>query len=299
MNAAVGEWELERLDLDAYLARIDYHGDLTPTAATLAALHRAHATAVPFENLDIVLERGVSLDMQALQDKLIGLRRGGYCYEQNLLFAAALDRLSFPVIRLAARIHHSHTRPGPRGHMLLCVQAGGSPWLADVGFGSGVEEPIPMLDGATADQDGWTYQLHCDPDGWWWLRSLAADAASDLYTFTLEPHHRVDYEIANYYTSTHPHSPFVGMPVVMRTTPGARHTLVGRELSINHPNGSSQHRTVVGDAEFGDVLREVFGIVLPPNDLSCLTERTGTNFSVAVVTPLEKRKSRRRRVSRL
>lgn len=270
---AGGEWETERLDLDSYLARIGYHGDLAPTAATLRALHRAHGAAVPFENLDIVLGRGIALDLEALQDKLVGRRRGGYCYEQNLLFAAALDRLGYPVIRLAARIHHSRAKPGPRGHMLLCVQADGTRWLADVGFGAGVEEPIPLVDGATVSQDGWIYQLHLDADGWWWLRSLAAGVPSDLYAFTLEPHHRVDYEIASFYTSTHPHSPFVGRPVVMRTAPGARHALAGRKLTTSRPDGSSHHRTV-GTAELGEVLREVFAIALPPDDLARLATAT-------------------------
>jgi N-hydroxyarylamine O-acetyltransferase len=268
-----GEWEAGRLDLDAYLARVGYHGDLAPTAVTLGALHRAHSAAVPFENLDIVLGHGIALDIEALQDKLVERRRGGYCYEQNLLFAAVLDRLGYPVTRLAARVHHSRTRPGPRGHMLLCVQADGIRWLADVGFGAGVEEPIPLADGATVSQDGWTYQLSGDADGWWWLRSLGADGPSDLYAFTLEPHHRVDFEIANFYTSTHPHSPFVGRPVAMRTVPGARHALAGRKLTTSNPGGSSQHRTVAA-AELDDVLREVFAIALPPDDLARLTADT-------------------------
>lgn len=267
------EWEPERLDVDAYLARIGYQGDRNPTAATLRALHRAHSAAVPFENLDIVLGRGVALDIDALQDKLVRRRRGGYCYEQNLLFAAALDRLGFTVTRLAARIHHSRTRPGPRGHMLLCVQAGGVRWLADVGFGAGVEEPIPLRDGAAADQHGWTYQLHLDAGGWWWLRSPIPVGGGDLYAFTVEPHHRIDYEIANYYTSTHPHSPFVGTPVAMRSVPGARHTLLGRELTTRHPDGTRRRQTLAA-AELGEVLREVFDIALPPGDLTRLTART-------------------------
>ncbi len=88
MNASVGcetnatvahasEWREERLDVDAYLWRMGYDGDLKPTVETLRGLHRAHVAAIPFENLDIVLGRGVSLEMDAMQEKLIGRDRGG------------------------------------------------------------------------------------------------------------------------------------------------------------------------------------------------------------------------------
>ncbi|HEV2087443.1 MAG TPA: arylamine N-acetyltransferase [Cryptosporangiaceae bacterium] len=269
VSVSHSEWETHLLDLDAYLARIGYRGDLSPTAATLDALHRAHSAMLPFENLDIVLGRGIALDLAAVQAKLVGGRRGGYCYEHNLLFAAVLDRLGYTVTRLAARIRHSVARPGPRGHMMLCVQAEGVRWLADVGFGAGVEAPVPLLDGATAGSDGWTYQLRLDADGWWWLRAPGTDGPADLYAFTLEPQHRVDYETANHYTSTHPRSPFVGRPLAMRTVGDARHALVGRELATTHPDGTSRRR-IVAAGELGEVLHDVFGIVLRRDEIALL-----------------------------
>jgi N-hydroxyarylamine O-acetyltransferase len=82
------EWEIERLDLDAYLRRVGHVGDTAPTAQTLAALHRAHLAAIPFENLDVVLGRGIAVDVDSVQAKLVERRRGGYCYEHGVLFAA-------------------------------------------------------------------------------------------------------------------------------------------------------------------------------------------------------------------
>src|SRR5262249_24611720 len=92
------------LDLDAYLARVGYTGDRAPSLAVLDALHLAHATHVPFENLGILLGRPVLLDLESLQAKLVRGRRGGYCFEQNALLAAALEALGFAVTRLAARV---------------------------------------------------------------------------------------------------------------------------------------------------------------------------------------------------
>src|SRR5688500_6459235 len=116
---------------DAYFARIGHAGPRDATAATLDAVHRAHATAVPFENLDVFLGRPIRIDLESVQAKLVGARRGGYCFEQNTLFAAALAHLGFAVTCLAARVRLGSARLLPRTHMILKVQAEGRPWLAD------------------------------------------------------------------------------------------------------------------------------------------------------------------------
>jgi N-hydroxyarylamine O-acetyltransferase len=92
------------LDLDAYLERIGYEGRDEPTLEVLDALHLAHTTTIPFENLDILLGRPIRLDLPSLQDKLVRDRRGGYCFEHNTLFAAALEAVGFGVTRLGARV---------------------------------------------------------------------------------------------------------------------------------------------------------------------------------------------------
>lgn len=160
------EWDIGRLHLDAYLERIGYHGDLQPTGRTLAALHRAHVNSIAFENLDVVAGRGVSVDLDDVQAKLVGRGRGGYCYEHNVLFAAVLERLGYRVDRLLARIGADHDRPRPRTHMTLHAHGDGHSWLADVGFGAGLLEPLPWGDRDPRDQGGWTYQLAGDAGTW-------------------------------------------------------------------------------------------------------------------------------------
>src|SRR5438477_12188005 len=112
---------LARSDLDAYLRRFEYGGSLKPTYDVLAALHLAHATHIPFENLDILLGRPIHLDLDTLQAKLVHGCRGGYCFEQNVLFAAVLEQLGFAVHRLAARVRYRAQHVLPRTHMLLEV----------------------------------------------------------------------------------------------------------------------------------------------------------------------------------
>src|SRR3954471_2052207 len=148
------------LDLGAYLERVGYSGDLVPGEAVLEALHLAHATHIPFENLDILLGRPVLLDLESLQAKLVRGQRGGYCFEQNTLFAAALEELGFSVTRLAARVRSGASGPRPRTHMLLRVDVEGWPWLADVGFGGdGLLLPVPLVAGRVAHQYAWAFRV--------------------------------------------------------------------------------------------------------------------------------------------
>lgn len=259
---ATGEWRTERLDLDAYLERIGYAGALTADAATLRDLHLAHAATIPFENLDIVLGRGIDLDLDSVQDKLVRRLRGGYCFEHNLLFSAALERLGYAVTRLAARVQPGGS--GLRTHMLLRVMADRTPWLADVGFGASLLEPLPLAP-ATAHQGGWTYRLDPHPDAWL-LRTSRPDGWSDMYAFTLEPQRPSDYAVYNHYTATHPRSPFVGQMVVLRTEPYLQHALRGRQLTTTRPDGATTTRHI-GVDELPDVLADLFGISLDADEL--------------------------------
>jgi N-hydroxyarylamine O-acetyltransferase len=260
--AEAAQWAVGLLDVDAYLGRVGYDGDLTPTVETLRRLHRAHVAAIPFENLDVVLGRGVSLEMGAMQEKLLRRGRGGYCYEHNLLFAALLEWTGFAVSRLTARIRMGGDGPRESGHMLLRVEAGDRPWLADVGFGGQrLMEPVLLGDGATSQQGGWTYRLNREGTGAWVLRVWRPDGWFDLYGFTLEPRHHGDYVVYNHYTSTSPDSPFVRGVAVMQTEPRLRQTLIGRKLTTAYPDGSTERRELTG-AESIDVLRATFGIAL-------------------------------------
>lgn len=269
-DSTSGPWELARLDLDAYLARTGCTGVAATDAATLRHLHRAHAATIPFENLDIVLGRGVELELDAIQAKLVRRARGGYCFEHNLLFAAVLERLGFEVARLAARVRPSGT--GPRTHMLLRVVADGSPWLADVGFGASLVEPL-ALEARETTQGAWTYRLTRSEADRWLLSSVEPGGASEMYEFTDEPQRPIDYAVANHFTATHPHSPFVGRPVVLRTEPEVKYALRGRVLTTTRPNGSVEARDVALD-ELLDVLAEPFGIGLEADEAKRLRQLT-------------------------
>ncbi len=219
MTASVGHASNDippPLHLPAYLARIGYEGNLDPTLETLRSLHFAHASTIPFENLDILLGRGISLDLSDIQAKLVTARRGGYCFEQNALFAAVLESLGFKLRRLAARVQFGATEIRPRTHMLLEVEIDNEPWLADVGFGSsGLRYPIALLRGEPDQHGVWSYRVKSEGERLT-LQSQEPAGWLDLYMFTREPQYAVDYVVGNHYTATHPHSPFVQNLIVQK-----------------------------------------------------------------------------------
>lgn len=202
-------------DFDAYLRRIGLSG-----RPTVAELHRAHATTIPFENLDPYRGVPVSLAPEAIEGKLVADRRGGYCFEQNLLLKAALEELGAEVDTLLARARLGawSGQVRPRTHLVLHVRLDGASWLADVGFGFGtLLEPLPFADGAAGEQSGWAFRLVAEGDALV-LQALRDGSWVDQYALDPEPAPFVDLETANWFTATYPRSPFVTGPVV-----GAHH----------------------------------------------------------------------------
>lgn len=249
------------MDLDGYFERIDYTGSRAPTLDTLRAVHLAHATSIPFENLDVLLGKGVSLAVPDIEAKLVAGGRGGYCFEHNTLFAAVLEELGFEVGRRAARVRIAPDVVTPRAHMVLRVEAEGEPWLADVGFGgNGLLEPMPYDPGDTFDQHGWSYRILAEDDARV-LQFLAAGSWSDVFAWTEEEQHPVDYEVANHFTATHPGSVFVNVVMAQRPGIDVRYRLVHDTLFETRRDGAKQE-TVAAD-DLLDVLAERFALRFP------------------------------------
>ncbi|MFI6674963.1 arylamine N-acetyltransferase [Kribbella sp. NPDC050470] len=233
-------WEIDELDLHAYLDRIG-HPRVAPSVDSLHSLHRAHVLAIPFENIDVILGTHPGIGLAAIQSKLVRRQRGGYCYEHTLLFGAALERLGFEVERRVARVQPH--KSGPRTHALLKVGVDGQEFLADVGFGAGQLYPTPLKDGMVVDQGGWDHRLTVDGDVWT-LEKQTPDGWVPQHASNDEPVRPIDYEVYHHYVSTHPHSPFTGRPVVMRVADGVVRRLIGDELTTEYADGRVTTRAV-------------------------------------------------------
>jgi N-hydroxyarylamine O-acetyltransferase len=248
------------LDLAAYLRRIGLEAWPTADLAGLKALHFAHATSIPFENLDIQLGLPIHLDLASLQAKLVRRRRGGYCFEHNTLFLAVLRAVGFEAIPCEARVRLGALSLLPRTHMLLIVRLAGAPWLCDVGFGGeGLLHPVPM-DGAAHGQFLNSYRVAVE-GGLRVLQSFHLGAWEDLYAFAPEARFPIDFEVASHYTSTHPGSRFLTTLTAQLPGPEVRRIL--RNRAYAELRGDQAEGRELAPEEVIPTLREAFGIEVP------------------------------------
>ena len=204
--------------LDAYLARVAMPARPTLDAAGLGRLQRAHRLAIPFENLDVMLGRGIAIDSDTVFTKLVTAKRGGYCFEQNRLFLDALAALGFAARPLLARVWLGATETPPLTHTFALVTIDGQDWIADAGFGGSYAPVMPLADGAEADApDGARFRLTQGVDGWMLWRD--GDVATTdgrgtgqgwqpQYGFTPAPVFAADLAVSNHWTATAPESRF-------------------------------------------------------------------------------------------
>jgi N-hydroxyarylamine O-acetyltransferase len=253
------------LDLDAYFRRIGYSGEPSTSLETLRGLQLRHTETLAFENLNPLLGWPVLLDIASLERKLIHSHRGGYCYEQNLLFKHALETIGFKVVGLAARVVWNLPKDVvlPRTHMLLRIDLDGRAYIADVGFGGqtltsplrlelDIEQPTPH-EPFRLVRDGAEFVLQCRLGEVW----------KSLYRFTLDEQLSPDYEVANWYVSTHPKSRFVNELIAARTAPDRRHALLNNQFTTHYLNGKTERRSLTTAAEIRNVLEDVFALTLP------------------------------------
>jgi N-hydroxyarylamine O-acetyltransferase len=256
---------MSTIDLDAYFERIGYAGARTPTLETLRELHLLHAQAIPFENLNPLLKRPVNLDAESLERKLVHERRGGYCYELNGLFALALDSLGFRLTRLGARVVYLgdvNAFP-PRTHMLLRVDIGDESWIADVGFGGMVlTSPIRLAVDVQQETPHEPFRIVRWRDEYL-MEAKVREAWVPLYRLTLQEQAPSDYELGNWYVSTHPSSLFVNILVASRPAPGLRYALRNNELATHRLNGGTERRTLATAEELRAALVDLMKIELP------------------------------------
>ena len=252
-------------DLDAYFARIGYAGTRDASLDTLRALHRQHPQGIPFENMDPLLGIAVKLDLASLQDKIFARRRGGYCFEHNLILMHALKALGFEVSGLAARVLRGQPEDAitARSHMLLRIELDGRTYIADVGFG-GLTMTAPLLlePGLEQQTPHETFRIIETSDHFRVQANVGGDWQT-LHRFDMQPAYEVDYAVANHFVSTHPTSHFLSSVVAARALPDRRYALRNARLSTYYVGGRSEQREIATATEFADILESQLDIIIP------------------------------------
>ena len=250
------------MDIDAYLNRINFDGPREPTAETLRQLQVAHLLTVPFENLSIHAPEPIVLNDEALFQKIVVRRRGGFCYELNGLFAALLRDLGFEVAMLSAQVADEDGQFSEDfDHMTLMVTAE-QRWLVDVGFGDSFIEPLSLDRREGREQRNRAYRIVSVDE--YLVLERAENSSEDFmaqYRFRLDSYQFEDYADRCKYHQTSPLSHFTQKRICSRLTPNGRISLSDmRFITSEHDERSEQ--IVASQEEYAELLREHFGIVM-------------------------------------
>ena len=250
------------MDIQAYLQRINYTGPTAPGAETLRRLQVAHLQTVPFENLSIHSGEPIVLDDEALFEKIVRRRRGGFCYELNGLFAALLRALGFNVEMLSAQVANDDGVFGPDfAHMTLLVTLA-ERWLVDVGFGDSFLEPLKLDEESEQVQGRRAYRIVREDECLTLMQRLNEDEWRQQYRFTLRPYHYSDYAEMCRYHQTSPQSHFTKARICSRATPEGRISLSDLRFITTIAGGERQERLLTNQEEYATILRDHFGIVM-------------------------------------
>ena len=257
------------MDLDGYLRRIGFEGRPAPDLTTLARLQALHVAAIPFENLAALAGEPIGLDVPSLEAKLLAPGRGGWCFEQNLIFSHALEAIGFSIRRLAARVRWNVPEGvvTPRSHMLLRVTLPEGNFIADVGFGGlTLTAPLrlePGLEQVTPHEPHRLSTLTPGPAPVYGLEAKIGGEWRELYRFDLTEQVQADYEVSNWFLLTNPKSQFLSNLIAARAEPAARHALRNARYSIHRPDGATERRFIEDLDELKRVLAEAFHLRVP------------------------------------
>lgn len=260
------------MDLDRCLQRIDYRGSLEPTLDTLTGLQRQFLNRVPFENLDIHLERTITLSLERSFEKIVEDGRGGFCYECNNLFHAMLTEMGFNVAIHGAKMLIENTLPLEHGHMVLSVQLQDRGWLVDVGNGQSCREPLPIDGGNSVFSEDVEYRIQPYDKGYALFYRDEDDAWKPRFRFTAEPESLEVFSEPCRIQQTSPQSRFTRHCLASIALPDGRITLLDDELTRSR-EGNNETVRVSNEKDYGRILAEYFGIHLPYNDIQTLFSR--------------------------
>lgn len=254
----------EKMNQKHYLARIEYHGPLKPNLALLAALQKAHLFHVPFENLDIHLNRPITLDLQTLYKKIVIDRRGGFCYELNGLFYQLLKNIGFEVKRVSARVYVKDGGLGPEcDHMAIIARIEKTDYLVDVGFGEFAVAPLIIhTEGIQQDERG-AFKLDTLDAACYKVSKQTGDKWQPEYAVSLRPRALHEFDAMCQHHQSSPDSHFTQNKLCSLATQEGRITLSDQTFKTKTQDKIEEWH-VNNNTEFFAYLRQYFAIDIQP-----------------------------------
>lgn len=249
------------MNIEHYINRINYKGDLTPTLKVLRDLQQTHLLNVPFENLDIQHGIPIDLDIDKIYHKIVAKKRGGFCYELNGLFFTLLKGLGFNAQLISARVYDKRIENFGQeyDHMAIFVNLNEVDYLVDVGFGEFTFHPLKFeIDEVQSDSRG-NFVIETHKNEYYKVSKIEGKKRSAEYIFTTKKRTLIEFtEMCNYHqTSLNSH--FTQKSLITRPTKNGRITITGTNLKITERNILTKEHQFVKE-EYGKHLLEWFGI---------------------------------------
>lgn len=247
------------IDVVRYLKRIRSEKKV-PSITYLRELHRQHLIYIPFENLDIHYRNKIVLDYNAIYDKVVKKRRGGFCYELNGLFYHLLYHLGFECYLISARVKQEKGFGADYDHMAIIVTMDGENWLVDVGFGDSFMYPKKITTNEVQMDYVDYWRIVTDPD-----ENLILQQSSDYsvfhskYLFTLDEKQPIQFMEMCEFHQTSPKSHFTQQKLITRLTSKGRVTLTERKIKTLEL-GVKNEIAITNEDEFLSKLQQYFGI---------------------------------------
>ncbi|MBR9778090.1 MAG: arylamine N-acetyltransferase [Cytophagales bacterium] len=260
--------KLDKVSMKAYFKRIGYVGKAELNLETIKRLHALHPEAIPFENIDPLIGVPVGLSLEHVFQKLVDRGRGGFCFEQNVLFGAVLRTLGFNVVGLSARVFWE-IKEGeirPRDHMLLLLDLDGISYLLDVGFGSASFSAPLVLDQEGIQDTGHNQYRISLVSGFYYLEILIKGTWRLMHRFGLEHQMLADYEVVSWYLCTHPQSLFIKDLMVAKSFSDGRYALHNNQFTVHRKEGKSIKKKLHTVEEIIEILKDKFAINLPAGE---------------------------------
>ena len=250
------------MNTTAYLHRVGLdEGDVEFSYSFLEKLQRNHILTVPYENLDILNGIPISLDAEALFEKIVTNRRGGYCFELNGALTALLRDLGFEVHAYLARFLKNEQEIPVRRHRVVVVLCEGERYVCEVGIGQYAPRvPLRLCEGLE-QSDGYTsYKFKKEPFLGWVLYEKHGEEWRQYYAFTEEEQLEKDFIQPSFYCEKHPDSPFHRDVMVAIKTPVGRRAVNGRDYKVFEGDGLAEIEENVTDERLYELLSTYFGI---------------------------------------
>jgi len=222
------------MNIEAYLKRINYKGEINPGIEVLKKLHKTHLLHVPFENLDIHYDNPIHLDLDKIYEKIVVNERGGFCYELNGLFQNLLSKIGFDTKIVSARVYDVKKEEFGKeyDHLAIIVNLNQIQYLVDVGLGEFAFNPLKLeLNSIQADPRG-NFIIEDHEDEYYKVSKEENATKSIEYIFINKERTFNEFsEMCNYH-QTSPNSFFTQKKLITRPTENGRITITGNTLKI-------------------------------------------------------------------